>query len=257
MPLIFALLAFSLFAKAQDQLLLGKWFLVKQFQTKPELLETSGQSYSLDLSADGKVVTGYYRAPEITEDWKKSDELLTIGGRPYHLALITDSIMVLEKDPESGQELLFFARTDKAGQGAQQAFQAYATKRFAATLYWGEIYKVVETQPCATGCELEEGYSNKNSCATEKVLDYIETNLGYPAEAKANKIQGTVYVNFIVEMDGTLTNFKVVRDIGGGCGDAVVKALKQMPKWQCGKQRGRPVRVTCFLSVKFSLQNRE
>ncbi len=84
---------------------------------------------------------------------------------------------------------------------------------------------------------------------------YLEKNLRYPAVAKENNIQGRVSVNFVVEKDGSLTDVKVVRGIGGGCDEEAVRVLtsKNAPKWKPGNQNGRPVRVSYTIPISFRL----
>jgi protein TonB len=63
-----------------------------------------------------------------------------------------------------------------------------------------------------------------------------------------------VFINFVVEIDGSITDVKVLRGIGGGCDEEAVRVVESMPKWKPGKQRGKPVRVSYNLPVKFTLQ---
>lgn len=88
---------------------------------------------------------------------------------------------------------------------------------------------------------------------TEALYKYISDNLQYPRLAIEKGIQGRVYVTFIVEKDGSITDIKVLRDIGDGCGDEVVRLVKTMPKWKPAKQRGKTVRQQFNLPVMFSL----
>jgi protein TonB len=67
-------------------------------------------------------------------------------------------------------------------------------------------------------------------------------------------VQGKVYVTFVVEVDGSITDVKVLRGIGSGCDDEAVRVVKSMPKWVPGKQRGVPVRVQFNLPINFKLQ---
>jgi protein TonB len=60
-------------------------------------------------------------------------------------------------------------------------------------------------------------------------------------------------VNFVIEKDGNITGIKVLRGIGGGCNEESIRIVKIMPKWTPGKQRGKPVRVSFNLPVKFTL----
>ena len=81
---------------------------------------------------------------------------------------------------------------------------------------------------------------------------FLVKNLRYPAGEQ--HIEGNVYVQFVVEEDGTLTNFKVLRDIGGGCGEEVLRVVRLMPKWKPGMSKGQAVRVQYTLPVAFKLE---
>ncbi|MBR7167397.1 MAG: TonB family protein, partial [Bacteroidales bacterium] len=104
-----------------------------------------------------------------------------------------------------------------------------------------EIFTVVETQPQFPGGE-------------DSLYSFIYTNLRYPQEAIDNGIEGNVYITFVIEKDGSITNIKILRDIGYGCGAEAVRVLKMMPKWIPGSQRGKPVRVQFNMPIKFELK---
>lgn len=116
-----------------------------------------------------------------------------------------------------------------------------------------EIYKVVEVQPSFPGCENETDPKTKKICAETNMLQFIYSNVKYPDEARAAKIEGTVYIKFVVEKDGTVTHAELVRDIGGGCGEEALRVVNLMPKWNPAMQRGKLVRVQFNLPVKFKL----
>ena len=82
---------------------------------------------------------------------------------------------------------------------------------------------------------------------------FLGENLKYPKMAQDAGIQGIVYVTFVVEPTGIITSIKILRGLGGGCDDAAVNAIKKMPKWNAGKQRGKAVRVQFNLPVRFRL----
>lgn len=82
---------------------------------------------------------------------------------------------------------------------------------------------------------------------------YLNDSIRYPEEAVKAGIQGTVFIAFVVEKDGRITNAQVLRGIGGGCDEAAVRAVKQMPTWIPGEHKGQTVRVRYTLPVKFTL----
>lgn len=87
----------------------------------------------------------------------------------------------------------------------------------------------------------------------DSMYAYIQKNLVYPEKAKAEGIEGRVFVQFVIEKDGSISNILIKRAIGGGCEEAVVEMIKNMPKWKPGKQRGKPVRFQFTLPIKFEL----
>lgn len=83
---------------------------------------------------------------------------------------------------------------------------------------------------------------------------YLAENIKYPAQAKETGTSGKVYVTFVVERDGSITDIKVLRDIGSGCGEEAIRVVKNMPKWKPAKQRGKAVRQQFNLPINFVLQ---
>ena len=104
-----------------------------------------------------------------------------------------------------------------------------------------EIFTVVEEQP---------GYPGGD----EARIKYLQDNIKYPDEAKELGVQGKVFVTFVVEVDGSITDVRVLRGIGAGCDEEAIRVVRGMPKWVPGKQRGVPVRVQFNLPIKFTLQ---
>lgn len=85
-------------------------------------------------------------------------------------------------------------------------------------------------------------------------MRFLQENIRYPQIAREMGIQGTVYVTFVVEPDGNLTNIRVLRGIGGGCDEEAVRVVRMMPRWQPGRQRGQAVRVQFNMPIRFVLQ---
>ena len=88
----------------------------------------------------------------------------------------------------------------------------------------------------------------------DSLYAFIGRNIKYPEAAKKNKIEGRVFVTFVIEKDGQVSNAKLLRDIGGGCGEEALRVVNSMPKWKPGTQRGNPVRVQFNLPIMFQLE---
>jgi protein TonB len=86
-------------------------------------------------------------------------------------------------------------------------------------------------------------------------LKFLKEQIMYPTEAVENGIQGTVYIQFIVDSKGNITDVKVLRGIGGGCDEEAVRVTKLMPEWHPGRQNGQNVRVLFNMAVNFKLNS--
>lgn len=103
-----------------------------------------------------------------------------------------------------------------------------------------EVFSVVEDAPMYPGGD-------------EARMKFLRDNLKYPQLARESGIDGTVYIEFIIEVNGSISKPVIKRDIGGGCGDEALRVVKAMPKWAPGKQRGKAVRTQFVLPIKFIL----
>ena len=102
------------------------------------------------------------------------------------------------------------------------------------------VYQIAEEMPVFPGGE-------------QAMMKFVAENINYPQEAKDKEIAGRVFVSFVVEKDGSVDEVKVMRGIGGGCDEEVVRVVKAMPKWKPGKQDGKPVRVNYMMPFNFKL----
>ncbi|HEY3369886.1 MAG TPA: TonB family protein [Prolixibacteraceae bacterium] len=82
---------------------------------------------------------------------------------------------------------------------------------------------------------------------------YLSNNVHYPQIATENGVQGKVYVNFVVDRDGGISNVKVVRGVDSALDKEAVRVVKAMPKWIPGKQNGETVRVSYTVPINFVL----
>lgn len=125
-----------------------------------------------------------------------------------------------------------------------------------------EVFRVIEEMPRFPGCENPEmTIEQKQECAFQKMLEFLFSNLQYPALARENGIEGMVVIQFVVERDGSLSNIEIAHDIGAGCGEEAKRVVELMntlePRWTPGKLDGEPVRVQFNLPVKYKLEGRE
>jgi protein TonB len=103
-----------------------------------------------------------------------------------------------------------------------------------------DIYVPLEVQPMFPG-------------GMNKFYTYLSKAIRYPEMAQENGIQGKVFMSFIVEKNGTLTDIKVERKLGSGTDEEAIRVLKASPHWMPGIQNGRPVRVKYNIPISFSL----
>jgi len=105
-----------------------------------------------------------------------------------------------------------------------------------------QISTIVEEMPAFPGGE-------------QALLNHMANNIKYPAIAKENNIQGICVVSFTVNEDGSLSDINVVRDIGGGTAEEAKRVIANMPKWKPAKQRGKLVKASYKLPIRFHLNS--
>ncbi len=103
-----------------------------------------------------------------------------------------------------------------------------------------EIFEIVEE-----GAEPPGGMN--------EFLKWVVKSMSYPSQAKRMGVEGRVFLQFVVDKDGSLSDVKVVRGIGAGCDEEALRVIKTAAKWKPGKQRGRPVRQRMVLPIVFKL----
>ena len=104
-----------------------------------------------------------------------------------------------------------------------------------------ELFTIVEENPAYVGGDIA-------------FIKFVQSNLVYPKKARRMGLEGRVFVQFVVEKDGSLTNVTVLRGISGGCNEEAIRVMQMSPKWLSGKQRGRSVRVQMVVPIIFKFQ---
>lgn len=89
---------------------------------------------------------------------------------------------------------------------------------------------------------------------SEAMMKFIQKKIRYPRAARDQRIEGTVYVRFVVNGDGRVSNVQVLRGIHPDCDREAVRVISMLPAWKGGKQAGRPVPVRMVLPIKFNVQ---
>lgn len=88
------------------------------------------------------------------------------------------------------------------------------------------------------------------------LMEFINKNIIYPKKAVRNKIQGTVYVKFLINENGEAVNFEIMNKtkLGYGLEEAAIEVLKKMPKWSPGYQNNKPVNVSLIIPITFKVK---
>jgi len=104
-----------------------------------------------------------------------------------------------------------------------------------------EVFFIVEDMPVFPGGELA-------------LRKYIAQSIKYPVIAQENGIQGKVFITFVVDKDGSVTNARVARGVDPSLDKEALRVVNSLPKWKPGKQRGKPVKVSYTVPINFVLQ---
>lgn len=105
----------------------------------------------------------------------------------------------------------------------------------------GEVFMIVEEMPEFPG-------------GTEALQKYLAQSVRFPVIAQENGIQGRVYIQFVINQNGEVTNATILRGVDPSLDREALRVVEAMPKWKPGKQRNRPVRVSYTVPINFVLQ---
>lgn len=175
---------------------------------------------------------------EIDADIIQTSEDTPPPPPPEEPEVVATELNVVENDAEDIHEVGIINAEAKADEALE--FTRVEVKEEVEDVE-EEVFLVVEEDPEFPG-------------GLDALSKFIADNIKYPQLAKENNITGKVFVSFVVEKDGRVGQVKILRDIGGGCGNEAVRVVKMMPRWKPGKQRGKAVRTQFNLPVNFDLQ---
>lgn len=102
------------------------------------------------------------------------------------------------------------------------------------------VFMIVEEAPVYPG-------------GTEAMSKFLSDNLRYPKKARRKGIEGQVIVSFVINEDGSINRITIVKGLGYGCDEEVIRVISTMPSWKPGRQKGENVKVRFLLPVRFQL----
>ncbi|MBK9255523.1 MAG: TonB family protein [Saprospiraceae bacterium] len=117
------------------------------------------------------------------------------------------------------------------------------------------VYSITEEMPFLYECGDIQNESQRRECTQTALLKYLYANLKYPDIARQEGLEGNVVISFIISKDGRLINPVILKEIGGGCGDAVLSVITKLTTWQPGKQNHKAVDVKYTIPVAFKLMH--
>lgn len=151
---------------------------------------------------------------------------------------VTDIFEIVDNDVKIENEILF---NDLVTEDTQVAMYTWNPVQEEEEVK-DDVFMIVEDMPTFRGGDVQR-FSN-----------WVKERVKYPQIAQENGIQGKVFIGFIVEADGTVSNVTILRSVDKSLDDEAVRVVESSPKWNPGKQRGQPVRVRFSITVNFQLQ---
>lgn len=153
---------------------------------------------------------------------------------------ITEIFEIVDNDVKIENEILFSDLVTEDTKIAMITFNPVVVQQEEEKK--DDVFMIVEDMPTFRGGDVQ------------KFSNWVKERIKYPQLAQENGIQGKVFIGFIVEPDGTLSNITVTRGVDKSLDDEAVRVVSSSPKWAPGKQRGQPVRVRFTITVNFQLQ---
>jgi len=129
-----------------------------------------------------------------------------------------------------------------------------ATRQFTPKDMDGLIFGGPDQFPFyAEGMTPQDTRSDSLEVGQRNMLMKVYKTLRYPPEARNNGVEGAVVIQFIVDKTGQLSDFKLIKDIGAGCGEESLRVIKMLERFEPGRQDGVPVTTRYAMPVKFRL----
>lgn len=120
------------------------------------------------------------------------------------------------------------------------------------------IYTLVQNMPSYPGCEDAGSEKAKQDCTMDKIMKHVSGSLIYPKDAMAEGVEGTVFVSFVVQRDGKVSDVGLLRGVPGGSSldEEAIRIVENFPGFNPGLQKGEAVAVRYNLPIKFKLNDK-
>lgn len=151
--------------------------------------------------------------------------------------LLRNEFIITEKPTLDDDDIVFSQSDDNSANTVKPIFEEKYDPEDTGE---DDVFVVVEEVPKFMGGEVQQ---------------WIGKNVKYPSIAAENGVQGKVYVQFVIEKDGSVSNVNVLRGVDASLDKEAVRVIQAMPKWKPGKQRGSTVRVSYTLPINFRLSS--
>lgn len=222
---------------------LGKPNLIK-LVTNDACFRIMSESFSTITPGETKVVDGalltiYSSGNTIIEiftqkaQYNKNTYTLLVYDRAMHSRLAFEASLTDAGNP-------FYNEKNGSNTSVSASNEDAPTQAPTSSTDEGEVVTYVEVAPRFPGGE-------------SALYAFLQKNIKYPPLARENGITGRVYLTFIIGLDGSIRDVKVVRGIGAGCDEEAIRVIKNMPRWEAGKQNGKPVNVQFNMPINFTL----
>jgi TonB family protein len=209
--------------------------LVDEDLGKSMVFEESSEPSAMDIASNQPVE--YYLGEVIIMAEKENMKSLSFSQTRQS----ADSELTVETNTDSGTNQRMTSR--KKNQKVSGEKESFATsENEPASIHQNSrhFFKIIDSMPEFPG-------------GIKEMTDFLKMNLQYPGRALENHLEGILYVSFIVEEDGKVSDYSIIRSPGDDFDAEVFRVLKLMPAWTPGYKDRKPVRVQISLPIKFLL----
>ncbi|GAB4049959.1 energy transducer TonB [Spirosoma litoris] len=179
---------------------------------------------------------------------EKQPAVKTVRNLP--LDVLPDADVVDENPPATVEELKDATSGPVTAEGTGDIDVIAAPEATVATVQEKAVEVETKTEAPFLTVEQQPEYPGGISA----LMNFLGKNLNYPRSAASAGVSGRVFVSFVVNTDGSLTDIQILKGIGFGCDEEALRVMNKMPHWKPGKQSGRAVRVRYNLPIAFTLE---